>query len=67
MEKWFEIDNISEVDTPSMVVYPERIKANIDILKSFVKSTDQLRPHVKTNKSAEVCKLLLNAGITKYK
>jgi len=26
-----------------------------------------LRPHVKTNKIAEVCKMMLDAGITKYK
>ena len=66
-ESWYKIDNIDEVDTPALVVYPERVKRNIDILKSFVSDVSQLRPHVKTHKSYNITQLLLDAGIEKFK
>lgn len=64
---WFIIDNIGEIDSPALVLYKERIKENIDRAVSMVKDVSILRPHVKTNKIAEVCKMLMNAGITKFK
>jgi D-serine deaminase-like pyridoxal phosphate-dependent protein len=67
MNEWYEIENIEEIDTPSLVVYPERIKANIELAKTIAKDIDRLRPHVKTNKMTEVCRLMLQAGITKFK
>ena len=33
----------------------------------MVSEVDRLRPHVKTNKSAEATRLMLDAGITKFK
>lgn len=64
---WYQINNIDQLDTPALVFYPERIKQNIDILKSYVSDVKRLRPHVKTHKCAEVTCLMLDAGITKYK
>ncbi|MBL7857038.1 MAG: D-TA family PLP-dependent enzyme [Cyclobacteriaceae bacterium] len=64
---WYTLANIHEIDTPALVVYPERVKENIRILKSLVPDTSRLRPHMKTSKSAEVAQMLLNEGITKYK
>jgi D-threonine aldolase len=64
---WYEVDNISQVDTPSLLVYPDRIKANIAHFKSYTNNFSLLRPHVKTNKSTQVTKLLLDAGVTKFK
>jgi D-serine deaminase-like pyridoxal phosphate-dependent protein len=67
MSEWYTITNIDQVDTPFLVVYPDRVKENIRILKQFVPQVDRLRPHVKTNKCAEVCRLLMDEGITKFK
>jgi D-threonine aldolase len=67
MSEWYTIDNVSQLDTPALVVYPERVKENIRILKQFVPDVNRLRPHVKTNKCAEVCKLMMDAGIYKFK
>jgi D-threonine aldolase len=64
---WYEIENIKTIDSPALVIYKERVKENISLLKSMVKSIDHLRPHVKTNKIAEVCRMMLDEGITKFK
>lgn len=66
-DAWYHIKNIEETDTPVLVFYPDRIKQNINILKSFVNDATRLRPHVKTHKCAEVTQLMLDAGIIKYK
>jgi len=65
--EWFQISNVHEVDTPAMAVFPDRIQKNISILKEFLPDVNRLRPHVKTHKSAEVAKLLLQSGFTKFK
>jgi D-threonine aldolase len=67
MENWYKINNVEELDSPALVVFPERIKENIRVLKEFIPDTSRLRPHVKTNKCAEVCRLLMEAGIKKFK
>jgi D-serine deaminase-like pyridoxal phosphate-dependent protein len=64
---WFEIKNIGELDSTALVVFPERVKHNIQLAIDMVGDVDRLRPHIKTNKSPDVTKLMLNAGITKFK
>lgn len=64
---WYIIDNIDEIDTPALVVYPDRVKENISFAKSIIEDVERLRPHVKTHKSGNVTRLLLEAGITKFK
>lgn len=65
--EWYEIKNTNELDSPALVVYPDRVKENIRVLKNFVPDVERLRPHVKTNKCAEVCKLLMDEGVRKFK
>ena len=67
MNKWYEINHIEKVDSPSLIVYPQRVKENISRLISMAGDVSLLRPHVKTNKIAEVCSLMLDAGITRFK
>jgi len=64
---WYTINDIDKLDTPALVVYPARVKQNIDLLISMVDNIGRLRPHVKTHKSKEVTLLMLKAGITKFK
>ncbi len=66
-QNWYHIDNIDALDTPALAVYPDRVKNNIGILKSMVDRTVRLRPHVKTNKSSDATRLMLAAGIAKFK
>ncbi len=67
MNTWFEIEDINKLDTPVLIVFPERVKANVKTAIGMVENVSQLRPHVKTNKSAEATQLMLDAGITKFK
>jgi D-serine deaminase-like pyridoxal phosphate-dependent protein len=64
---WYTIENIDTVDSPALVVYPDRVQQNIEEAIKLVGDPALLRPHVKTNKIAEVCLMMLHAGITHFK
>jgi D-serine deaminase-like pyridoxal phosphate-dependent protein len=64
---WYEVSNIETVDSPALLVYKDRVKHNIETIVKSIDSVDRLRPHVKTHKSAEVCALMMNVGIKKFK
>src|SRR4030095_12381676 len=66
-ENWFEIEDINELDSPALVVFPERVKHNIRLAIDMIGDVDRLRPHIKTNKSPAVVRLMLDAGISKFK
>ena len=65
--KWYTIKNIDELDSPALVVYPERVKANISTAVSMVDDVQRLRPHIKTSKCRETILLMMEAGIQKFK
>jgi len=65
-KSWYEAVNVDEYDSPALFIYPDRIKYNIRTLLEIGKAAD-FRPHVKTNKIAEVCEMMLAAGIKKFK
>ncbi len=65
--QWYTINNLDNTDTPALVLYKERIQENIHQAISLIKNSDHLRPHVKTNKIAEVCRMMMDAGIRKFK
>lgn len=67
MKQWYTIDNPETLDTPALVIYPDRVAHNIKTVKSFVDDVNRLRPHIKTNKNPEVVKMMLDAGITRFK
>lgn len=64
---WHSIKNIKELDTPALVIYPERVKENIRLAIEMAGSPDRLRPHVKTHKSPDATRLQLQAGIRQFK
>jgi len=67
MENWYTIKNIKDLDSPTLVVFPERVKYNIQLAIDMVGDVNRLRPHIKTNKSKEVTQLMMQAGIQKFK
>lgn len=67
MEDWYYIKNVDEIDSPSLVIYRERVAENIRTAISIVQDVKRLRPHVKTHKCAEVVEMMLREGITKFK
>ncbi len=64
---WYNLENPETLDTPALVVYPERVQHNINLLIGMIDDISRLRPHVKTHKNIAVTQLLQNAGITKFK
>ena len=65
--EWYELSDSDQVQSPSLLVFPERIKYNAELMTEMAKSIDRLRPHIKTHKMAEIIKIQLDLGITKYK
>jgi D-threonine aldolase len=63
----YKIENIGLLDSPTLVVYPDRVKQNIALAIKMVGNVKRLRPHIKTHKSPDVAKLMMAAGITKFK
>jgi D-serine deaminase-like pyridoxal phosphate-dependent protein len=66
-DSWFTIQNVDIVDSPALLIYPDRVRENIRLVKSISKGIDWIRPHVKTHKLAEVTRMLLEEGIYKFK
>jgi D-serine deaminase-like pyridoxal phosphate-dependent protein len=66
-ENWFQIKNVDELDSPALVVFPERVKHNILLAIDMAGNAGRLRPHIKTHKSPDVTRLMLQAGVTKFK
>lgn len=64
---WYEIGNIEDLPSPQLVVYTERVKHNIAAAIRMVGDVGRLRPHIKTNKTPEVVRMMIDAGITKFK
>lgn len=65
---WFSIKNIKEVDSPSIVLYKERLIFNIDTMLSMVAGdVSKLMPHLKTNKMPEVITIMIAKGIKNFK
>ena len=67
MKVWYEIEAIEKIDSPQLVVFEDRVQYNIAKAIELVGDINRLRPHVKTNKTAEVIQLMLDAGIQKFK
>jgi len=67
MEKWYRVNDPSKLISPSLLVYPERIKKNIDLMIEMAGGVDFLRPHIKTHKMAEIIKMQMDKGIYKFK
>ncbi|NLU92859.1 D-TA family PLP-dependent enzyme [Chitinophaga sp. Ak27] len=65
--EWYQLENAAQIDSPAIVIYRDRVADNIALLKTMVDDVQRLRPHVKTNKIAEVVQLMQEAGIQRFK
>lgn len=64
---WYNVTKTDTVISPSLLVYPDRIQHNIDTMLLMAGGPDNLRPHIKTHKNAEIISMQLKKGITKFK
>lgn len=66
-KNWYSLNNPEEVISPSLLVYPDRIQHNIELMVSMIGDVTRLRPHVKTYKNANIINMQLEQGIKKFK
>jgi D-threonine aldolase len=66
-ERWWEIENVDEVPSPALLVYPDRAEANLRRLIAIAGGTSRLRPHMKTHKLPEIARMHVALGLTSVK
>lgn len=66
-KKWYSLNYPAQVISPSLLVYPDRISHNIDVMLSMIGDVERLRPHVKTYKNANIINMQIERGIKKFK
>ncbi|SER02056.1 D-TA family PLP-dependent enzyme [Pedobacter rhizosphaerae] len=66
-DEWYLINNPHVVESPGLVFYVDRIEDNIKRVISMINDLERLRPHVKTHKSIDLSRLMIAAGISKFK
>jgi D-serine deaminase-like pyridoxal phosphate-dependent protein len=64
---WYQVHGAGRIDTPALLLYPERIRYNIAQMVRIAGTADRLRPHVKTHKMAEIIQMQQAAGIRQFK
>jgi D-serine deaminase-like pyridoxal phosphate-dependent protein len=64
---WPEINNPQDVPSPALLIYFERVEENIRRMIRMAGGVDRLRPHIKTHKLAELVRLQLAEGISRFK
>lgn len=64
---WYLTKDAASIDSPALLIYVDRVKQNIDMAIGMTGEVERLRPHVKTHKSPQVCRMMLDAGIRKFK
>ena len=65
---WYQVKNDNKIDSPALLLYPDRIQHNIEAMVAKVGGDPKrLCPHVKTHKMTEVVQMQLAAGIERFK
>ena len=66
-KQWYLILNVATVPSPAVVVYPDRIRGNIQRAIQIVGDPQRLRPHIKTHKCGHIIRMHLDHGVVKFK
>jgi len=64
---WYEISNVSEVASPALLIYQERVEENLRRMIAMAGGPQRLCPHIKTHKLAELIRMQTALGIRKFK
>ena len=68
MDKKYRIQNVETIPSPSLVVYLDQVRYNIEhAIATVGGDVSKLRPHAKTHKTAEIIAMERDAGILKHK
>lgn len=66
-KNWYTLSQPDETDSPALLVYPQRIQKNIELMLAMTGNAQRLVPHVKTTKMPEVVRMQMDAGIQRFK
>lgn len=64
---WYALHQPDTVDSPALLVHPERIKANIEKMIRMAGGPERLFVHIKTHKMPAVVNLQQKAGLQHFK
>ncbi len=64
---WYAIANASEIASPTLLIYPDRVEENLKRMIRFAGDPSRLRPHVKTHKLPQIIAMKRQLGIDKFK
>jgi len=64
---WYGIDNVREIASPALLIYPDRVEENIRRMIRIAGRVGNLRPHMKTHKMPDVIRMQVEQGITRFK
>lgn len=64
---WFAVENADEIESPALLLYPDRVEENIRRMVKIAGDPSRLRPHAKTHKLGPIAALQIAAGIKKFK
>jgi D-serine deaminase-like pyridoxal phosphate-dependent protein len=67
MNPLYALSDTDSILSPSLIFFPELIRRNIARVIEMAGAPDRLRPHVKTHKTREIARMLLEAGVNKHK
>ena len=66
-DRWFQLTNEAEIPSPALLLFAERIEANLATMLRIAGGPARLRPHVKTHKLGPLVQRQVALGITRFK
>lgn len=66
-DPWYILHHPEQIDSPALLVYPQRIRHNIAEMIHIAGNPKRLIPHVKTHKMSAIVKMQMEAGIQRFK
>src|SRR5438552_2514288 len=64
---WMRLRDETDAPSPALLVYPDRVEANLRQMIAMVGDPARLRPHIKTTKLPPIVERQVALGITKCK
>ena len=64
---WYPLNDPEKIDSPALLIYKDRVAANIQTMIRIAGDANRLVPHVKTHKMAEIVQMQIAAGISQFK
>ena len=67
MHPQYAVSDTAAVFSPALLFYKDLIRRNIAEAVRIAGGPSRLRPHVKTHKTREIARILMDAGVTRHK